>query len=130
MRGAQQLRVPQYAHHTPLNAPRARVMEEALRADLLPVVRSATPQDADESKYCRYHQNRGHTTEDCITIKDKLESLVQAGHLREFVQRGSKGTPVGANRPAGRNNPSKQTGPRHGKRSRSRSRERSVRGGH
>lgn len=80
-RGGDQSRAPQYVHHTPLNAPRARVMEEALRTDLLTVVRSLTPLGADENKYCRYHQNRGHTTEDCITLKDKLESFVQAGHL-------------------------------------------------
>lgn len=43
---------------------------------------------ADESKFCRYHQNKGHTTEDCVTLKDKIESLVQAGHLQRFVQRG------------------------------------------
>ncbi|XP_014515523.1 uncharacterized protein LOC106773338 [Vigna radiata var. radiata] len=79
--------IQQYVHHTPLNAPRVRVMEEALRAHLLSVVRSPTPRGADESKHCRYHQNRGHSTEDCVTLKDKLESLVQAGHLREFVQR-------------------------------------------
>lgn len=30
-------RVPQYVHYTPLNAPRLKVMEEALRADLLTV---------------------------------------------------------------------------------------------
>ncbi|WVZ07299.1 hypothetical protein V8G54_020645 [Vigna mungo] len=86
-------RISQYLHHTPLNAPRARVMEEALRADLIVATRSPTPRGADESKHYRYHQNMGHTTENCITLKDKMESLVQAGHLREFVQR--KGTPSG-----------------------------------
>lgn len=74
-------RIPQYVHHTPLNAPRARVIEKALRADLLTILKSPTPRGADESKYCRYHQNMGHITEDYITLKDKLESLVQAGHL-------------------------------------------------
>lgn len=37
------LRVLQYVHYTPLNAPKAKVMEEALRADLLTVTRSLTP---------------------------------------------------------------------------------------
>lgn len=86
-RGMDQARAFQYVHHTPLNAPRARVMEEALRTDLLTVVRVPTPLGADERKYCQYHQNRGHTTEDCTTLTDKLLSLVQAGHLQRFVQR-------------------------------------------
>ncbi|XP_014521982.1 uncharacterized protein LOC106778524 [Vigna radiata var. radiata] len=119
------LNIPQYVHHTPLNAPRARVMEEALRADLLAVVRAPTPSGADESKYCCYHHNRGHTTEDCTTLKDKLESLVQQGHLRQFVQRGR---PVGEGR-GNVNTPRRgQDGEKRGPRSRSRSRERTVRG--
>lgn len=87
-RGRDLPRLPQYAHHTPLNAPRKRVLEEALRANLLTVIHSPTPKGADERKHCQYHQNLGHTTEDCITLRDKLESLVQEGHLRQFVQRG------------------------------------------
>lgn len=79
-------RVPQYVHYTPLNAPSARVMKEALRAYLLTVVQSPKPRGTDERKHYRYHQNMGHTTEDSITLKDKLESLVQARHLRRFVQ--------------------------------------------
>lgn len=83
-------RVQQYVHHTPLNLPRARVLEEALRADLMTTVQAPTPFGVDESKYCRYHQNRGHSTEDYVTLKDKLETLVQEGHLRRFVQRPSR----------------------------------------
>ncbi|WVY94664.1 hypothetical protein V8G54_033752 [Vigna mungo] len=45
--------IPQYIHHTPLNAPRVRVLEEALRADLLAVVQVPTHLGADENKYCR-----------------------------------------------------------------------------
>ncbi|XP_014498742.1 uncharacterized protein LOC106759880 [Vigna radiata var. radiata] len=117
-----QSRILQHTHHTPLNAPRVRVMEEALRLDLLKVVRAPTPLGADENKYCRYHQNRGHTTEDCNTLKDKLESLVQAGHLQKFVRRHQTRAPnVNTNK--------KDRRSRHDRsRSRSRSRERVVRG--
>lgn len=126
-RGEGQFRVPQYVHHTPLNVPRTRVMEEALRADLLTVVKTPTPLGANESKYCRYHQNREHTTKDCTTLKDKLESLVQEGHLREFVQRGGPSSGGGsvANEPT---HPRRQNHKREGRRSRSRSRDRTVRG--
>ncbi|XP_014492201.1 uncharacterized protein LOC106754662 [Vigna radiata var. radiata] len=95
-------------------------MEEALRADLLTITRSLTPRGVDERKHCRYHQNMGHTTEDCITLKDKLESLVQAGHLREFVCSGG--------RPPRRNNLDRGKPPPTEQRSRSRNRERPLRG--
>ncbi|XP_014506155.1 uncharacterized protein LOC106765899 [Vigna radiata var. radiata] len=102
-----------------------QVLEEALRADLLTVVQIPTPRGADESKYCRYHQNRGHTTEDCHTLKDKLESLVQAGHLQKFVHRGI--APTRPDRTSLQPESRKKTRPRID-RSRSRSTDRTVRG--
>ena len=39
------------------------------------------------TKYCRYHRNHGHTTEDCKALQDKIEELVRAGHFRRFVRR-------------------------------------------
>jgi len=48
--------------------------------------RTNTPSNADQTKHCRYHRNFGHFTEDCQASKDKTEELVQAGHLRHFVQ--------------------------------------------
>ncbi|XP_027357176.1 uncharacterized protein LOC113866547 [Abrus precatorius] len=48
--------------------------------------RANTPPWADKSKSCRYHRNRGHTTEECTTLKDKIEDLIKDGHLRGFVQ--------------------------------------------
>ncbi|XP_052724090.1 uncharacterized protein LOC128193934 [Vigna angularis] len=122
-------RTPQYVHYTPLNAPRARVMEEALRADLLTLTQSPTPKGADGRKHCQYHQNLGHTTEDCITLKDKLESLIQAGHLRGYVQ-GKRPSPIGCfGRPSKRSNHFKRDDrQKKDRRSRSRSREQPLRG--
>ncbi|XP_014499028.1 uncharacterized protein LOC106760112 [Vigna radiata var. radiata] len=125
LRGKDRSRMQRYIHHTPLNAPRTRVLEEALRADLIAVVQVPTPARADESKHCRYHQNRGHTTEDCITLKDKLEALVQAGHLQRFVQR--RGSTGRIRPPTTQRNPQVRSQQRTD-RSRSRSAERVVRG--
>jgi len=81
-------RISRFASYTPLNAHRGRVLEEALNADLLPTPRrAATPRNADTSKHCRFHQNYGHSTEECIALKDKIEELIQAGHLKQFVKR-------------------------------------------
>ncbi|XP_014503340.1 uncharacterized protein LOC106763689 [Vigna radiata var. radiata] len=127
-RRGDQTRAQQYAHHTPLNAPRVRVLEEALRADLMTVTQASSPPGADESKYCRYHQNRGHTTEDCVTLKDKLETLVQAGHLQRFVQRHRGTSSSRAGRLNTRNDPPKKNYHQRRDRSRSRSQDRMVRG--
>jgi len=39
------------------------------------------------TKYCRYHRNHGHTTEECKALQDKIEELVRAGHFHRFIRR-------------------------------------------
>ncbi|XP_020207846.1 uncharacterized protein LOC109792816 [Cajanus cajan] len=34
---------------------------------------------ADKSKHSQYHKNYGHTTEECHTLRDRIEELVQGG---------------------------------------------------
>jgi len=80
-------RQPKYNRYIPLVSNRVRILEEALNADLIATPqRVTTPPNADTTKHCRYHRNYGHTTEDCFTMKDKIEELIQAGHLRRFVK--------------------------------------------
>ncbi|XP_017410223.2 uncharacterized protein LOC108322592 [Vigna angularis] len=75
-----------FHHYTTLNAPRAKVLEEDLSVELLTPRRKPSPRNVDERKSCRYHQNHGHTTEDCITLKNEIENLIRAGHLRRFIK--------------------------------------------
>jgi len=56
---------------------RARILEEALNADLISTPRKmSSPPNLDTTEHCRYHPNYGHTTEDCHTLKDKIEELI------------------------------------------------------
>ncbi|XP_014524092.1 uncharacterized protein LOC106780328 [Vigna radiata var. radiata] len=81
-------RGPRFPHYTPLNAPRARILQEALSTQILPAPQKRpTPQGADMSKRCLYHQNSGHDTEDCVTLKDKIEELIRMGRLQQYVRR-------------------------------------------
>ncbi|XP_014521801.1 uncharacterized protein LOC106778353 [Vigna radiata var. radiata] len=45
-----------------------------------------TPPGAENSKHCLYHQNMGHDTEDCTTLKDRIEELIQVGHLKQYIR--------------------------------------------
>ncbi|XP_075665837.1 uncharacterized protein LOC142635581 [Castanea sativa] len=43
------------------------------------------PSRRNQNLYCTYHRDKGHTTEQCRMLKDHLEQLVKAGHLKEFL---------------------------------------------
>ncbi|XP_075636516.1 uncharacterized protein LOC142608709 [Castanea sativa] len=45
------------------------------------------PTRCNQSFHCQYHQERGHTTEDCRTLCGHLEQLVRGGKLKQFLYR-------------------------------------------
>jgi len=84
---------PRFMRYTPLNTDRGRLLDEALSVDLILTPRRAmSPHNVDRSQKCNYHRNNGHTTEECQALKDKIEELIQVGHLRQCVQRGNRNT--------------------------------------
>uniref|UniRef100_A0A2N9HIN5 Integrase catalytic domain-containing protein n=1 Tax=Fagus sylvatica TaxID=28930 RepID=A0A2N9HIN5_FAGSY len=43
------------------------------------------PSKKDPNKYCSYHREKGHMTERCYSLKQHLEELAKAGHLRRYI---------------------------------------------
>jgi hypothetical protein len=46
-----------------------------------PAPLTGDPSGRDQNKYCSYHIENGHMTENCISLKDHLQQLVKEGHL-------------------------------------------------
>jgi len=71
-------KAPRFTTYTPLAVPRARILQEAFSADSLPAARKKPPPpNADGSKHCQYHRAIGHTTEECHTLRDKIEEFIR-----------------------------------------------------
>ncbi|XP_014503358.1 uncharacterized protein LOC106763706 [Vigna radiata var. radiata] len=128
------VRTPRFNHYTTFNAPRAKVLEEALNDELLTIQEKCSPKNADEQKSCRFHLNHGHTIEECGALKDEIERLIRAGHLQKFVkgeraQRRSPPRGRSLRRSPGRSYQGEEHGRKYNRsRSQDRERERSVRG--
>ncbi|GAU51366.1 hypothetical protein TSUD_134070 [Trifolium subterraneum] len=80
----------QFTYHTPLNAPRDRILSEISNAEFksagirFPKQLPAKP-NVDKKKFCRFHKSHGHVTEDCVHLKDAIEILIQKGYARQYV---------------------------------------------
>ena len=48
------------------------------------------PSSRDQNKFCAYHKQNGHRTEDYKAFKAHLENLVKDGHLRDHVKKEGK----------------------------------------
>ncbi|KAJ9168388.1 hypothetical protein P3X46_019918 [Hevea brasiliensis] len=42
----------------------------------------------DQNKYCHFHDDHGHTTDECRQLKDEIEWLIREGSLKKFARDG------------------------------------------
>ncbi|XP_050281505.1 uncharacterized protein LOC126722388 [Quercus robur] len=47
------------------------------------------PMRRNQNLYCHYHQDHGHTTEDCRNLWDHLDQLVREGKLKQHLHHSS-----------------------------------------
>ncbi|KAJ1440659.1 hypothetical protein SESBI_01725 [Sesbania bispinosa] len=74
---------------TPLNTTRARILKEVYQSDLIRLPPQAEgPKGPDMSKWCDYHRAKGHDTEDCWTLMNRIERLIKEGYLGRYIEKG------------------------------------------
>ncbi|KAL0439104.1 UNVERIFIED_CONTAM: hypothetical protein Slati_2393400 [Sesamum latifolium] len=73
--------------YTPLTVPITQAFMAVEEKGLITRPRSwrDTPQRPKSDKFCHFHNDYGHTTEECRHLKNEIERLIQNGYLQEYV---------------------------------------------
>ena len=58
----------------------------------------SSPHTRDKNKYCRFHKDHGHYTEDCRDLKEQIEELIRKGKLQKYVKKGEYSNFKGGNK--------------------------------
>ncbi|GAV58953.1 hypothetical protein CFOL_v3_02486 [Cephalotus follicularis] len=81
--------IPSYNTFAPLLDTRTRIL--AVEQDKVhfqwPEKLRTPAENRNVEKYCWYHRDHGHDTEECRQLKNQIEDLIRKGHLRKYVDR-------------------------------------------
>ena len=77
---------------TPLTASVSQVLHEVRNEQFLrwPTQMKSDPVTRDNTKYCEFHRDYGHRTDNCIQLRREIEYLIQRGYLRRFISPGNQ----------------------------------------
>lgn len=72
---------------TPLNTPISKILHEIKgKPGFVRPARLKTPENRrNENKYCDYHRDKGHNTDECYHLKKLIEKMIKDGELTKFV---------------------------------------------
>ena len=77
---------PQFTNYTTLSTSRAEIylasQEEVPYKKPPPIRREMRKRDMN--KYCRFHEDYGHDTNECNHLKDEIEFLLRSGKLKKY----------------------------------------------
>ncbi|XP_012854735.1 PREDICTED: uncharacterized protein LOC105974216 [Erythranthe guttata] len=78
-----------YNRFTPLNTRLTKILHVIEQKGLAEPPRPMQPNAKREKsdRYCRFHKDRGHTTEECAQLKVAIERLIKQGHLGEYIDK-------------------------------------------
>ncbi|GAA0140887.1 hypothetical protein LIER_02157 [Lithospermum erythrorhizon] len=77
---------------TPLQVSVAEAFSQIEDKNLLPkpIRMRSVPGRRDKNRYCEYHREHVHDTNQCRILKSEPEKLIKGGYLKEFVESGTQ----------------------------------------
>ncbi|XP_074353915.1 uncharacterized protein LOC141692837 [Apium graveolens] len=87
-RGAERRRDRDSAVFTPLNAPISKILHEIKGKPVFvrPAKMKVPNHKKNPDKYCDYHRDKGHNTDECYHLKKLIERMIKDGELNQFVR--------------------------------------------
>ena len=81
---------PRTVRFTPLIMPVDKILTQIKDEHYLkwPRPLHSSPNIRDKNKYCRFHKDHDHNTEDCRDLKEQIEELIRKGKLQKYVKNG------------------------------------------
>ncbi|KAL0462490.1 UNVERIFIED_CONTAM: hypothetical protein Slati_0136600 [Sesamum latifolium] len=78
---------PKFHRYTPISTTRTRAMMMVEKERLLQWPRKMrdTPAKRFSNKYCRFHKDKDHDTEECYQLKDEIERLIHQGYFNDIM---------------------------------------------
>ncbi|XP_057949272.1 uncharacterized protein LOC131144550 [Malania oleifera] len=78
-----------FSTYTPLNILRSEVLMQIRKKDYVswPEPMRTPLHKRNVSKFCQFHKDHGHNTEECIQLRNKIEALIKRGYLSRFIKK-------------------------------------------
>ena len=72
---------------TPLTATLSQILCEVQHEKFLrwPSQMRSDPTKRDNTRYCEFHRDHRHRTDDCIQFRKEIEYLIRRGYLRRYI---------------------------------------------
>ena len=78
--------------YTPLIMPLKQVLMQIKDDPSLkwPEKMKGDPNNCNGNKYCYFHRDHGHDTDECFDLKQQIKNLIRQGKLRNFIRQDHK----------------------------------------
>ncbi|KAK4426611.1 hypothetical protein Salat_1429800 [Sesamum alatum] len=93
-KGKQRERVRPHDTYTPLKTTRTQALIMVGRSEQVRWPHKMKENEGRQrsSKFCNFHQDRGHTTKECFHLKEELETLIQMGQFKHLIHSDKEAT--------------------------------------